>query len=152
MPSKKQNVTKLEALPADQIAKLKDSFEIIDHDNDGIISDEDLKNMSKTTGKELSEKEIEVLLSRSKGPMNFSTFLSLLSGDLNQLPNKSEIQRALQVFSADTEVDAKELCENLRAVGMEESEFKPILERFKTERMNGDQVFMGTNFLNFVSN
>lgn len=152
--TKKSNISR-EVLPSEQIAKLKDAFEIMDHDNDGIISKRDLESLKQTTGKTLSQEEITNLLSyidNGNDNLNFSTFLSIMSNDLSQLPNKSEILRALKVFSTDTEVSAEELNKNLSAIGMNESEFKDVIDRFKSERMNGDQVFMGTDFLNFVSN
>lgn len=152
--NKKSNISR-EVLPSEQIAKLKDAFEIMDHDNDGIISKRDLESLKQTTGKTLSQEEITNLLSyidNGNDNLNFSTFLSIMSNDLSQLPNKSEILRALKVFSTDTEVSAEELNKNLSAIGMNESEFKDVIDRFKSERMNGDQVFMGTDFLNFVSN
>lgn len=152
--NKKSNISR-EVLPSEQIAKLKDAFEIMDHDNDGRISKRDLESLKQTTGKTLSQEEIANLLSyidNGNDNLNFSTFLSIMSNDLSQLPNKSEILRALKVFSTDTEVRAEELNKNLSAIGMNESEFKDVIDRFKSERMNGDQVFMGTDFLNFVSN
>jgi len=139
-------------LPIEQITKLRDAFEIIDHDNDGIISDKDLAQLEQTTGKKLTSNEVKSLLEESEGPMNFSAFMSLISDDLSQLPNKNEILRALKVFSQDTEINQKELQESLSAIGMEECQYQDVLKKFESERMNGDKVFMGTDFLNFVSN
>lgn len=149
MTSGNKDISKL---PSEQITKLRDAFEVLDNDNDGIISDKDLKQIKKTTGKDISKTEISKLLSSSQEPISFSNFLALIANDLSQFPKASEIERALQVFSNSKDIDTKELRENLLAIGMKEDEFQGVLDRFKTERMNGDQIFMGTEFLNFVAN
>lgn len=152
MPSDNKNNSNITKLPSEQITKLRDAFEVMDNDNDGIISDKDLKQIKQTTGKDLSKNEISKLLSSSKDPVSFSTFLALIANDLSQFPNSNELKRALQVFSNGDEIDTKELKNNLLAIGMKDNEFNGVLDRFKSERMNGDQVFMATEFLNFVSN
>ncbi|CCH45474.1 Calmodulin-related protein [Wickerhamomyces ciferrii] len=143
--------TDISSIPPEQITKLRDAFDIIDHDTDGIITEDDLKQLKQTIAKELSDEEINNLLGNKDEEMNFSKFLSIISQDLKDVPNKNEILKALQVFSTDSEINSKELGDNLSAIGMKQTDFEPILNKFKSETMNGETIFMGTNFLNFVS-
>lgn len=140
---------KFTQLPAHQIEKLRDSFQLIDQDNDSTISKADLEKTYGSLSQKKSSDQLEEML--GSGEMSFTAYLSLLSNELSQLPNKAEIQKAIQVFSQDTEINARELQEGLISVGMSKEEIAPVLNSFKTERMNGDQVFLGQEFLNYVS-
>jgi Ca2+-binding EF-hand superfamily protein len=144
-----QQGTKFKQLPAQEIEKIRDAFQLIDQDNNGSISSTDLKTTFQSISQEKNDKEIEGML--ESGDLGFPAFLSLISNELNQLPDRSEILRALQIFSQDTLVDSNDLCNALIDAGMVKTEINPVLEAFETERMNGDKIFQGQGFLDYVS-
>jgi Ca2+-binding EF-hand superfamily protein len=145
-----QHGTKFKQLPAQEIERIRDAFQLIDQDNNGSISSKDLKTTFQSISQEKSDKDIEAML--KSNDLGFPAFLSLISNELNQLPDRSEILRALQVFSQDTLVDSNDLRNALIDAGMDRNEVNPVLEAFETERMNGDKIFQGQVFLDYVSN
>lgn len=145
-----QKRSKLTQLPAEQIERLRDAFQLVDQDSDGTISKEDLQKTFKSISVEKSEQEIDSML--SSGEVGFTDFLSLISNDLAQLPDKSDIQSALQVFSFDCEVNMDEMRESLKNVGMDTDELDSILADFAKERMDGEKVFNGKEFISYLSN
>ncbi|ODV76591.1 Mlc2p, partial [Cyberlindnera jadinii NRRL Y-1542] len=137
-------------LPAEQIERLRDAFQLVDQDSDGTISKEDLQKTFKSISVEKSDQEIDSML--ASGEVGFTDFLSLISNDLAQLPDKSDIQSALQVFSFDCEVNMDEMRESLKNVGMDTDELDSILADFAKERMDGEKVFNGKEFISYLSN
>ncbi|CEP21208.1 Mlc2 [Cyberlindnera jadinii] len=145
-----QKRSKLTQLPAEQIERLRDAFQLVDQDSDGTISKEDLQKTFKSISVEKSDQEIDSML--ASGEVGFTDFLSLISNDLAQLPDKSDIQSALQVFSFDCEVNMDEMRESLKNVGMDTDELDSILADFAKERMDGEKVFNGKEFISYLSN
>ncbi|CDR39728.1 CYFA0S03e06546g1_1 [Cyberlindnera fabianii] len=140
-------------LPSEQIERLRDAFQLIDQDNDGFVSEKDIKATYKSISKDIKDDEVKAMLNgkTDDGKLTFPAYLSLMSKEIAQLPNKSEIQKALRVFSSDMEINLKDLRESLAAVGMKKEELEPVLSAFKTERMDGEVMFMGGNFMSYVS-
>lgn len=149
MSTEKTEHNKFTQLPPQQIEKLRDAFQLIDQDNDGSISKEDLSKTYESISQGKNDEEIDKMLGSSD--VIFTGYLSLISNELGQLPNKTDIQRALDVLAKDGEINVKELEKNLLAVGMKRDEFCAVIDAFKRERMDGEQVFLGQDFMNYVS-
>lgn len=143
-----ESKAKFTNLPAEQINKLRDAFQLIDQDNDGNISHSDLKKIYESIGNPKTDEEINKMLTTD---VSFTNYLTLLSNQLSSVPNKNEIIKAMKVFSEDMEINIRELKESLIKSGLTEKEIDSVLNNFKSERMNGDQIFMGNEFLNYIT-
>jgi Ca2+-binding EF-hand superfamily protein len=144
---------KFTSIPSDEIERLRDAFQLIDQDSDGNISKQDLRKTYESIGQQISDSEIDKMFSATKSEtdISFTSYLSMLSNDLTQIPNKNEIVKAMKIFSEDMEINSKELKDHLKRSGMKEGEVDLVLKNFQTEKMNGDQVFLGKEFLNFIT-
>ena len=59
----------------DQIQEFKEAFNMIDHNRDGFIDNEDLHDMLASLGKDRTEEYLEGMMSEAPGPINFTMFL-----------------------------------------------------------------------------
>ncbi|KAH3666664.1 hypothetical protein WICMUC_005481 [Wickerhamomyces mucosus] len=136
----------------EQINKIKDSFQLIDQDNDGNITRNDLQIIHQSLGTQLSDGQFKSMTEIAGTDLiNFTKYISILSNELKDIPSKNEIQEALEVFSKDMEINVKELYEGLKNQGMKQEEIDHVVSRFKTEKMNGDQIFRGDEFLSYMT-
>uniref|UniRef100_A0AAR2J0G6 EF-hand domain-containing protein n=1 Tax=Pygocentrus nattereri TaxID=42514 RepID=A0AAR2J0G6_PYGNA len=82
-----------------QIQEFKEAFGCIDQDRDGVIKKSDLKETYAQLGKlNVSDEELEGMLSEGKGPINFTVFLSLFGEKLNGTDPEETILNAFKVF------------------------------------------------------
>lgn len=116
-----------------QIAEFKEAFSMIDHDNDGFIDKEDLKDMLSSLGQNPSDEVIEKMLSEATGDINFTMFLTLMGDKLSGTDPEHEILQAFECFDEGTTgfISAAELREHLTTMG----------ERFSQEEV--DIMFKG---------
>ncbi|KAK9694297.1 Myosin regulatory light polypeptide 9, partial [Basidiobolus ranarum] len=66
-----------------QIAEFKEAFSMIDHDSDGFIDKEDLKDMLFHLGQTHSDQDIEDMINEAPGSINFTMFLTLMGEKLS---------------------------------------------------------------------
>ncbi|KAI9029345.1 hypothetical protein DFJ74DRAFT_657928 [Hyaloraphidium curvatum] len=81
-----------------QIAEFKEAFSMIDHDNDGFIDAEDLKEIFSSLGQPPSEEQVQSMLSEAPGPINFTLFLTLLGEKMSGTDPEHEILQAFEAF------------------------------------------------------
>lgn len=81
-----------------QIAEFKEAFSIIDHDSDGFIDKEDLKDMLGSLGQSPSDEYIEDMISEAPGTINFTMFLTLMGEKLSGTDPEHEIMQAFEAF------------------------------------------------------
>ncbi|KAJ1566780.1 Myosin regulatory light polypeptide 9 [Nowakowskiella sp. JEL0078] len=74
-----------------QIAEFKESFSMIDHDSDGFIDKEDLKDMLASLGQNPSDKMIDDMIAEAPGSINFTMFLTLFGEKLSGTDPEAEI-------------------------------------------------------------
>ncbi|KAH3685916.1 hypothetical protein WICPIJ_003105 [Wickerhamomyces pijperi] len=140
-------------LSSDQINKLRTSFQLIDQDNDGKISISDLNKIHESLGITLSQTQIdEMLTAGNDGMITFPNYLSIISNDMKTIPDSNELKQALQIFSLDMNINIKELRESLlKQGGISEKDIDSVINRFKLEKMSGEEVFKGKEFWEFLT-
>ncbi|KAJ3262317.1 Myosin regulatory light polypeptide 9 [Boothiomyces macroporosus] len=83
-----------------QIAEFKEAFSMIDHDNDGFIDKEDLKDMLASLGQNPTDEYIEDMISEAPGSINFTMFLTLMGEKMSGTDPEHEILQAFECFDA----------------------------------------------------
>jgi Ca2+-binding EF-hand superfamily protein len=81
-----------------QIAEFKEAFSMIDHDNDGFIDKEDLKDMLASLGQNAMDEEIDAMINEAPGSINFTMFLTLMGEKMSGTDPEHEIIQAFQCF------------------------------------------------------
>jgi len=111
-----------------QIAEFKEAFSMIDHDNDGFIDGEDLKDMLSSLGQAPKDDHIEAMIGEAPGPINFTMFLTLMGEKLNGSDPEHEILQSFECFDEENSgfIDEKKLREYLTQMG----------DRFTEEEVN----------------
>ncbi|CAF1096134.1 unnamed protein product [Adineta ricciae] len=77
-----------------QIKEFKEAFNIIDHDRDGFISSDDLRDMFASLGKVVPDAEIEAMVREAPGDLNFTMFLTLFGEKLTGSDPEDVIRNA----------------------------------------------------------
>jgi len=62
-----------------QVAEMKEGFQIMDRDKDGILGKEDIRSIFDEVGKIASDQEILDMLNEADGPLNFTMFLNMFA-------------------------------------------------------------------------
>jgi Ca2+-binding EF-hand superfamily protein len=81
-----------------QIAEFKEAFSMIDHDSDGFIDKEDLKDMLASLGQNPTDEYIDEMISEAPGSINFTMFLTLMGEKLSGTDPEHEILQAFECF------------------------------------------------------
>merc|ERR1712037_259568 len=68
----------------DQIQEFKEAFTMIDQNRDGFVDIEDLHDMLASLGKDPSQDYLERMVAEAPGPINFTMFLTMFAGKLNE--------------------------------------------------------------------
>jgi len=82
----------------DQIQEFKEAFNMIDHNRDGFIDNEDLHDMLASLGKDPTEDYLEGMMSEAPGPINFTMFLTLFGERLQGTDPEDVIKNAFGCF------------------------------------------------------
>ncbi|KAA0196640.1 hypothetical protein HAZT_HAZT004296 [Hyalella azteca] len=61
------------------VAEMKEGFQIMDRDKDGILNNEDLRAIFDEIGRIISDDEIAEMLGEADGPLNFTMFLNMFA-------------------------------------------------------------------------
>jgi Ca2+-binding EF-hand superfamily protein len=81
-----------------QIQEFKEAFTLIDNDRDGVISDQDLKAIFSSVGREPSENELKEMLKECPGQLNFTAFLTLFGEKMHGTDPESTLRSAFAMF------------------------------------------------------
>ncbi|KAI9139148.1 hypothetical protein BKA69DRAFT_1087832 [Paraphysoderma sedebokerense] len=81
-----------------QIGEFKEAFSMIDHDQDGFIDKEDLKDMLASLGQTPTDESIEEMIAEAPGSINFTIFLTLFGERMNGTDPEHEILQAFEAF------------------------------------------------------
>ncbi|RKP15306.1 hypothetical protein BJ684DRAFT_7196, partial [Piptocephalis cylindrospora] len=84
-----------------QITEFKEAFSIIDHDSDGFIDREDLKDMLSSLGQNPTDEYIDAMVSEAPGSINFTMFLTLMGEKLSGMDAEADILAAFEAFDED---------------------------------------------------
>lgn len=71
---------------------------MIDHDSDGFLDKEDLKDMLASLGQNPTDEYIEDMISEAPGSINFTMFLTLMGEKLSGTDPEHEILQAFECF------------------------------------------------------
>ena len=83
----------------DQIQEFKEAFNMIDHNRDGFIDNEDLHDMLASLGKDPTEDYLEAMMNEAPGPINFTMFLTLFGERLQGTDPEDVIKNAFRWVS-----------------------------------------------------
>ncbi|KAK9763333.1 Myosin regulatory light polypeptide 9 [Basidiobolus ranarum] len=102
-----------------QIAEFKEAFSMIDHDSDGFVDKEDLKDMLFHLGQTHSDQYIEDMINEAPGSINFTMFLTLMGEKLSGTDPEHDILMAFECFDDNRSgyINADDLREYLTAIG-----------------------------------
>ena len=81
----------------DQIQEFKEAFNMIDHNRDGFIDNEDLHDMLASLGKDPTEEYLEAMMNEAPGPINFTMFLTLFGERLQGTDPEDVIKNAFRL-------------------------------------------------------
>ena len=123
-------------LPANQVREMRETFEILDQDNDMQVTREDVAHILTNLGQEdISPLTLAPYFPPgAPNPLPLSAFLSSLANPLSQLSSQSEFLSALSAFDDDDsgQVDISELKEALMNTSPEPGSLeaaRPLSER-----------------------
>ena len=75
---------------------LQEAFNMIDHNRDGFIDNEDLHDMLASLGKDPTEDYLEAMMNEAPGPINFTMFLTLFGERLQGTDPEDVIKNAFR--------------------------------------------------------
>ncbi|GJM88830.1 hypothetical protein PR202_ga05400 [Eleusine coracana subsp. coracana] len=91
-------------LSAEEVEDIKEMFKVMDTDNDGIVSYEELKSGIAKFGSHLAESEVQMLIeavdTKGRGALDYGEFLAV-SLHLQRMANDEHLRRAFLFFDKD---------------------------------------------------
>ncbi|KAJ5308648.1 Calcium-binding EF-hand [Penicillium antarcticum] len=126
-------------LPAHQVREIREAFQVLDRDNDGLVNKDDVIDVLTTLGQDSSSSTVSRFFPPGSGQtINFPTFLNTLSGLMASMSPSQELLNALAAFDDDDngQIDVGELRDALLHTAPEDGELR------LTERQI-DEVFSG---------
>jgi len=102
-----------------QLQELKEAFNFIDSNKDGIIDKNDLTATWDALGRIYPDVDLQGMLSEARGPLNFTTFLSIIGEKIGGQDKEDVLKAAFETFdTTDTgKVPAKILRKALQTWG-----------------------------------
>ncbi|KAJ3115662.1 Myosin regulatory light chain 12B [Phlyctochytrium bullatum] len=94
----RQNSNVFAMFDSAQIAEFKEAFSMFDHDSDGFVDKEDLKDMLASLGQNPTDEYIDDMISEAPGSINFTMFLTLMGEKLSGTDPEHEILQAFECF------------------------------------------------------
>lgn len=140
-------------LSPSQIQELKEAFNLLDKDADGIVNDEDLEEMLVSLGRDPADGEVQAMLQTLPQPLTFASFLTGMSSHLCDLSSKTDLLTAFSAFSTDDSglASVEDLVQELMGIGMKEDEARQALDDFTVKSgFSGKADFNYKNFVNLL--
>lgn len=95
-----------------QVAEMKEGFQIMDRDKDGILSKEDLRFIFDEIGRIATDDELQDMLNEADGPLNFTMFLNMFAEkNKGEVDDDEVIKKALMAYVGE---DGTIECDNFR--------------------------------------
>ncbi|KAJ5156964.1 uncharacterized protein N7482_008064 [Penicillium canariense] len=99
-------------LPANQVREIREAFQVLDRDNDGLVNKDDVADVLMNLGQDSSPSTLSRFFpSGASQTINFPTFLNALSQLMSPMSSSQELLNALAAFDDDDngQIDAAEL-------------------------------------------
>lgn len=117
----------VETLSAEQIQEFRQAFDIMDRNQDGVITVDDLNAVMRAIGQSPTHAELQDMIREVDADGNenidFTEFLALMSRQMRQSDIEDELREAFRVFDHDGDgfITAQELRSLLISLGLESS-------------------------------
>ena len=117
----------VETLSAEQIQEFRQAFDIMDRNQDGVITVDDLAAVMRAIGQSPTHSELQDMIREVDADGNenidFTEFLALMSRQMRQSDIEDELREAFRVFDRDGDgfITAQELRSLLISLGLESS-------------------------------
>ncbi|KAF3901679.1 Calmodulin [Orbilia brochopaga] len=127
-----------------QIQELRESFQVLDKDGDGVISKDDLAAMLNSLGQEPTPTLLTTYFSNVPAPFNLASYLTTLTTHLSALSPRDDILAAFAAFddNDDGVINLDLLKEALADMGMREDEVEKACRGWTNKKglgMGGDK-------------
>lgn len=88
-------------LGKNQIVELREAFNILDTNSDGVIDRADLEEFLNSIGSPFSEAEISEMMEEMGSSISFMTFITMVGERLSNIDSEKQIKQALMEFDED---------------------------------------------------
>ncbi|KAJ5712842.1 uncharacterized protein N7483_010023 [Penicillium malachiteum] len=126
-------------IPPNQLREIREAFQVLDRDNDGLVNKDDVAEVLTNLGQDASASSLASFFPPGAGQtINFPTFLNTLSQLMSPMSSSQELLNALAAFDDDDngQVDVAELRDALLHTAPEDGGM-PLTERQIDEVFNG---------------
>ncbi|KAJ5245858.1 hypothetical protein N7468_000841 [Penicillium chermesinum] len=99
-------------LPANQVREIREAFQVLDRDNDGLVNKDDVADVLISLGQDASAPALSRFFPPGAGQtINFATFMNTLSQLMSPMSSAQELSNALAAFDDDDngQIDVAEL-------------------------------------------
>ena len=104
----------------EQLKQLKETFDFIDQDRDGVISKDDLQTILVSLGQKPTDKQVKDMLNEVTGSVDFARFLSMFASKMEAADPEELIRNAFTCFDEDCDgfINLNEFKELLMTMGL----------------------------------
>jgi len=82
-----------------QVAEMKEGFQIMDRDKDGILGKEDLRSIFDEVGRIASDQDLMDMINEADGPLNFTMFLNMFAEkNKGEIDDDEVIKKAFRAY------------------------------------------------------
>jgi myosin regulatory light chain 12 len=102
--TRRQNSNIFHMLGKNQIVELRETFNILDSNSDGLITRDDLEAFVNSIGTPFTDKEMDEMMAEMGESFSFMTFITMVGERLSSTDSEQEISRALFEFQDEKEL------------------------------------------------
>merc|ERR1712166_1437627 len=143
-------------LPEDEVAEMKEAFDLFDNDQSGAISVNELTSAMQSLGFDVKHavvyNMVEDLDADGSGEIEFGEFLEVMTAKLSDKNTKEEIDRVFKLFDKDRNgtLETDDLSRVCKELGEDMSE-EDVRECIQRCDLNGDGVVDLDDFYNVIT-
>merc|ERR1711907_809658 len=128
-------------LSADEVAEMKEAFDLFDNDGSGAISVNELTSAMKSLGFDVKHAVVYNMVadldSDGSGEIEFDEFLEVMTAKISDKNNKEEIDRVFRLFDKDRNgtLEADDLSRVCKELGeeMSEEDVREVIQRMDVD-------------------
>merc|ERR1712167_376552 len=143
-------------LSSDEVAEMKEAFDLFDNDGSGAISVNELTSAMKSLGFDVKHAVVYNMVSDldsdGSGEIEFDEFLEVMTAKISDKNTKEEIDRVFKLFDKDRNgtLEADDLSRVCKELGEEMSE-EDVREVIQRADLDGDGVVGLQDFYNVLT-